>query len=245
MAPLLPCQTLDGIRTFKTAGVAVVGARRYYAVMSTSKGGVVRIFDKQAERITYEDAGYHVQAERSWTSQALGLGTPVPGDAPDEIACETPLVEVCQEVLTPGRLLILRLLNLTLFRSRTLASAIQRRVIRRLITARRPGPLRLRRSITFGCDAVRVHDRLETTGRVSPLTVRLPRAFTPIHMGSAKYFHTSQLEPLRDRDCTALGPELSARGRVVHEFVISFPGEPTAGASAPMDGSAKLEAPSR
>jgi hypothetical protein len=242
-SPTLPCQSLEGVYRFDASGLAAAGTRRYYAVMSMAKGGVIRIFDRHTERLAYEDAGYLVQARRSWTSQAPGLGVGLPPESPDEVVCEAPFVDVRQEALTPGRLLVLRLLNLTAFRSRTLARAVQRRVIRRLITGWRIGPLRLRRSVVFGHDSVRFRDCLEATTRLPRSIVHLSRALTPMHMGSANYFHPSQLIPTFHPDCASLGVELHARGRAVHEFTITFPGEPVTGCGTALDGSRPAEVP--
>jgi hypothetical protein len=240
-SPPLPCQALLGMQAFGDAGLVAVGTPRYYAVVSTSKGGVCRLFNRGTQRIAYEDAGYHVEAGRRWTSQAQGLGRRVDAPGTHEIVCETPFVEVRQEQLTPVRLLVLRLLNLTVFRSPALASLLQTWVIRCLITTRRPGPLRLRRSVTFGNDAVHFRDCLEATTPMPVARVRLPRAFTPIHMGSAKYFHRSELDATPEPDCSALAEQLRTGCPAVNEFTIAFPGYPTSAGSSGDAGSLDVE----
>jgi hypothetical protein len=191
----LPCETFDGAKAFPDSGITVFGTPSYYAVVNASKGGVCRIFSRASGKIAYEDPGWRIRAgKKKYTSQALGSRYRVEGMTGNEVVSEAVFTEALQTALTPGRFLVLRLLNLTLFRSRRIADAVRRLVIGRLITAKRPGPFRLVRRIRFLPEEVRISDRLEKRGRVAVDELDLPRAWTALHMGSAKYFCASELE---------------------------------------------------
>jgi hypothetical protein len=234
-AAALPCESLDGVRRFPQSGLTLVGTRCYYAVVNTSKGGVCRIFDKQRERVAYEDAGYVARAAgRRYTSQLSGLSHAVDSGAPDEVASEGQFGEVRQELPTASKWMLLRLLNLTLFRSLTLGAWVRRQILARLILAKRPGPLRLRRIIRFANSEIRFRDDLTLAGRARVDAVDLARSFTPIHMGSAKYFHFSELEstPLLPVEDAAV--RLNHNGAVTCEFDIHFP-------ALTQDGAVRLE----
>ncbi|HET9532021.1 MAG TPA: hypothetical protein VFQ92_16795 [Blastocatellia bacterium] len=222
-SPRLPCEELDGIRHFPDSDIVVAGARDYYGVVNASKGGVCRIFNKETGEIAYEDAGYLVLAGgRRWASQLAGLGRREDESREGEVCCATTLAEVRQEMLTPAKLIVLRLLNLTLFRNPSLGRWLRRQVIARLITAKRPGPFRLERSIRFGRGEIRFRDRLEAAGTGKVEKVFLPRSFTSIHMGSAKYFHSTELTDVLQPPVDGMADELNHNRSSIIEFVLQF-----------------------
>src|SRR5262249_35106265 len=112
--------------------------------------------------------------------------------------------------------------NLTLFRSLRLGAWARRRILSRLILRRRAGPLRLLRSIRFAPAEVVFRDRLQRTGAAAIRSIELTRSFTPIHMGSAKYFHRSELEdppvPLMSDEAA----RLNTGAAVDREFTVRF-----------------------
>ena len=206
--PSLPCEQ-DGLRRhFQDSRLSTISTRRYYAVVNARKGGVCRVFDRASETLAYEDAGYLVRSGgRGWTSQILGMGDWEGTPGGDQVTCATRLAEVRQELPSPLRIIVLRLLNLTLFRHAGLGNWIRKQISVRLILSKKPGPFRLRRHVTFHEDRIDVADRLERTGTVSVDDVVLPRSFTAIHMGSSKYFHPNEL---------ALPPEIPVKGMREH-----------------------------
>jgi hypothetical protein len=221
--PSLPCQELDSIRHFPDSGISVVGTRRYYAVINASKGGVCRIFDKSSHRLAYQDAGYLVNAGgRQWTSQLIGLGRRLETGQADQVACVTRLAKVQQELPTPGKFLLLRLLNLTLFRSPALGSWLRGLIVTRLILTKRPAPIHLHRSVTFGASEIHFRDRLEMERPTHVEDVALPRSFTAIHMGSARYFHSSELEPTPHIPVDRMARDLNRDGTARREFSLRF-----------------------
>jgi hypothetical protein len=192
---------------------------------------MVRVHDRATGEILYEDAGYLVETSGGrWASQASGMdgaGARLDGS---EVACWTSLGEVRQELLTPLRFLVLRLLNLTVFASPRVGKWIRRAVVARLITSRRSGPFELLRTVHFGEDELRFRDRLEPRGRGDVKRVVLTRTFTGIHMGSAKYFHPAELRSIPAVDVSGLAARLAAGEAAVNEFRIGVGGHE--GASA-------------
>ena len=118
----------------------------------------------------------------------------LPVESEWELRCTAGFAEVEQTLLTPLRLIMLRALNLTLFRSRLVGRWLRRLIVRRLIRHGRPGPFHITRSWSFSDGVIRFVDRLVPDGRARLDLVDLPRPFTPLHTGSAKYFHPSELE---------------------------------------------------
>ena len=112
----LPCESLRGAKGF-ASGTHVAGTQRYYAVAALHKGGTMRVVERERSRLVYEDAGsgaaqrwphVRVAAPRTLTIRSSDDGSAI-------VRASFGLVR--QEQLTPGKFVVLRLLNLTLFRS--------------------------------------------------------------------------------------------------------------------------------
>lgn len=223
----LPCEKLDGEKRFPAGGISFAGSSCYYAVVNAAKGGVCRIFYKQNSTLAYEDAGYLAQAgDKLWTSQRPAPGFTDASTATHETVAEVRFTEVRQELPTPGKFLLLRLANLTLFRSLALGAWLRRQIVLRLIISSRPGPLRLTRRVKFEENEIRFSDRIEAERPLAVDRVSLVRSFTAIHMGSAKYFHPAEMEETPLPDTTNLAHELGAGRAAICEFRLQF----TAGA---------------
>jgi hypothetical protein len=221
----LPCETLEGVKYFAHSAWAVAGAQHYYAVLAAGSGGPLRIHDRTGGRAVYEDAGYLVATRGlRWSSQAVGRARADGHADGNEVACQTAGSEVRQEMPTPLKFILLRLANLTLFRHPGLGRWLRRRIVARLITSRRAGPYRLERRVAFGESRIEVRDRLSGPhGRVVE-AVTLPRRFTGVHMGSARYYHPAELRALPTVPVTALGPLLERAGEAALTFAIRFDG---------------------
>lgn len=224
--PSLPHESLKGVRRFPQSGLIVSGSPSYYAVVNTVKGGVCRIFSKELASISYEDAGYCARGNgKLLTSQIIGLGREVEPDPKqkDVVCCQTEFAEACQELLSPVKLILLRIFNLTLFRSLTIGGWVRRRILAQLILKKRVVALRLRRRLHFLQDAVRIDDYLENIGSLPLHSLELARSFTGIHMGSAKYFHPAETLPTVAFDSSGLLDELTKNGQGTVMSTIRFP----------------------
>ncbi len=222
VAPL-PCVALRGTRHFEDAGLSFAGRPAYYAVVHGKRGGLCRIFDKRSAKLAYEDAGYVVRAgEKQWSSQFQDLGAVAGPANADELECATTFAQVRPLVPTPARFLLLRLLNLTLFRSLALGEWLRRQIVSRLILVRRPGPFTLRRKVRFESDGVHFADRLEATAPMEVEEVSMPRSFLAIHMGSAKYFHPAELEATQQAPVAGLARALNGQRRAENHFQVEF-----------------------
>jgi hypothetical protein len=197
----LPCRALRGVRRFSN-GLVVAGRERYYAVAALHKGATLRVHSRESEALVYEDAGYLVRSRgRLYASQINGLSQPKElGDRAERQATQARLGRVRLVVVTPLSFLLLRIANLTLFRSPALGRLIRRWIVSQLVTANEPGPFSLEREIRFGEDEIEVSDVLRAEPGARADSCELTRAFTAVHMGSARYFHSSELSetPLPD-----------------------------------------------
>lgn len=219
----LPCHRVAPLRHFPGAGLVVASTPAYFALCGLRKGGVLAVFSRARESLVYEDAGYVAAAGRDYWSSAL-LGLAEAGAVEGGVGrARSRLGRAPRTVLRPLSFLLLRVLNLTVFRSLLLGRLVRRMIIAKLITGRRPGPLALRREVTFGPDQVTVRDHLE--GRLAGLSALWrPRAFTAIHMGSARYYHPRDLVELPEARLDAATARLVGEGAVDLGFSIRFTG---------------------
>ncbi len=192
-APPLPCERAEDVgQDFPQAGLHVRGTRRYYAVVGVSNGGVLKVFDRERRALLWNDGGYAGETEGGWriTTQVTDRRRPA-NVRPNEIELEAPFFRLCDAVPTPSRLLLLRLLNLTLMRSLALGNAVKALLVRLLISGKAAVPLRLTRRIRFEPAQVVVEDTLRVDGRLRLRWLEYGRPFVAIHMASARYFDAS------------------------------------------------------
>ncbi|MFP5355213.1 MAG: hypothetical protein ACLGIK_08690 [Gemmatimonadota bacterium] len=221
--PPLPCERDDVLTRFDDSRVAVASTPRYFAVTNLSKGGCIRVFDRRTGTLAYEDAGYFLSSPSGdWSTQLLGESSPTGGDAGVSMGVTARFAAVKRELLTPLKFLVLRILNLTVFRSVRLGAAVRRMIIARLITGRERGEWRLRRTITLEPHRVVLRDEVVPDGEVRVTFASLERSLLPVHMGSAKYFHANELAPIALPALTGWAEALSAGRAGALSQVIAF-----------------------
>lgn len=171
-------------RWFPEAGLLIDQGPRHYSLISTHKGGVVYHFvDQQQARI---DSGLVMRDRRGQLGSTQGSN-------PDNRVTQT---ETSLQVYAhftamprqlPGALqfLMIRLLSMTAFQSRSLREWIKRRLVSLLITRKTTWPVANQRIIHLG---------LELSIQDSPSSVHgyhrvhVPGTFVPIHMASQGYW---------------------------------------------------------
>lgn len=221
--PLLPCQQDHVLRRFDDSRIVVAATQRYFAVTNLAKGGAMRVFDRRTSTVAYEDAGYLVSSDgREWSTQLLGESAVTWGTSMAEGEVVAPFTAVKRELLTPLKFLVLRILNLTLFRSVRLGALVRRMIIARLITGRERGGWALRREVRFEDDQVVVRDAVTPDAAHRVTFATLERSLLPIHMGSAKYFHANELTSLSLPSLDGWSDALSAGRSVALSQVIRF-----------------------
>ncbi|MFQ5698646.1 MAG: hypothetical protein ACE5IL_10225 [Myxococcota bacterium] len=225
--PSLPCQSLRGRRDFPASGITLTATDRYYALAHGARGGLLRVFERTTGRLCYEDAGYVIRTRgRSWVSQLAGLGSVCETSKGNVVRCRKRFFRYRPLLPTPLRMGLLRALNLTVFRSRRVGAWIRDRLVQRLVSGGRPGAFELLRTIEFHSDRIRVHDRLVRESRAAPDTVDLVRSLGPLHMGSARYFHASDLASTPLPQATGLREALARARTGTLDFTLRFGPQP-------------------
>lgn len=207
----LPCATIGARADFPLAGLHVRSGAAFYAVCGTANGGTLTVFSRATRRLLLDDGGYVAEARdgHRLTTQTAGVARIT--DEAIEIA--VPFVRMPAAVPTPGRFVILRLLNLTVMRSIAVGNWVKGRLVAMLMTAGAQSGLRLTRRITFAERGVEVHDRIENPRAEALVAMTGGQPFSSIHMASAGYFHGARFGT--SRPSTVVDVERLARDRVV------------------------------
>jgi len=186
---------------YPRAGIAIerTPGRQFY--LGSRLGGVVVVYHRQdgAWNLAYEDSGYMLKSSRNaraWLTRMPGSGRLL-DQANDRYVVESEFQRSLHDELTPLRMVLLRLLNLTILRFQTIADLFRRVVVRHLMSGREAAPLRLRREIVLTESEVRVTDNITgDPGFVAGegLSLYRCRRITGVHMASARYFQEHEIE---------------------------------------------------
>ncbi|PCJ69283.1 MAG: hypothetical protein COA62_11725 [Rhodobiaceae bacterium] len=172
---------------FHQAGLIVDWAPTHYAVVSTRKGGAYYYYDRQDGK-TQIDGGPLAtdRRENYYTTQRRLKGTFETKGA--EIEIKAPLGKLSHRLPSPLDFVILRLLSLSVMRSRILSNLVKRLLVRLLITDHGSGKNNVNVCRTINLDPkLSVQDNI--LGEKSGLTLLPPgQAYSAIHMASQGYW---------------------------------------------------------
>jgi hypothetical protein len=183
------------------AGISIRRTSEREVYLGHRLGGVVVVYlrDGSSWKQAYEDSGYLLNDRhetRTWITRMPDSGR-VLEHTNDRYVIEANFQRSLHDEVTPPRMLLLRMLNLSILRLQVVADLFRRIVVRRLIGARASVPLKLKREILVTDAAVRVTDTFTgDPGFVAhgQLSLYLCRRVTGTHMASARYFQEQELE---------------------------------------------------
>ena len=193
----LPCEQDCGDMDFPQAGLYIRSTPEYYAIVGTSNGGVVKIFDRTDKKIVWNDAGYsgRLGQNKAVTTQITNLNRPVLREG-RTIHIEAPFYFMLHTTPTPMQFLVLRILNLSLMRYVAIGNIVKSFMVRLLITGKNEAPLTLNRHLRFEARKIIIEDKvtLEPDKKIDYLAFGKP--FVAIHMASSRYTDSSVLNPI-------------------------------------------------
>jgi len=196
---------------FPQAGLARIRHPRYEAFVGTSKGGVIKIFDRRRQSLCYSDCGYvgKTLGGKLVSTQQLDPTAEV-SISPERFEIHGGLHEVSRPTMKPHTFTAFRLFSLTVGRIAGVARWLKRLLVRVLISPRRPLAASFVRVIELGPDEVTISDTLQSDVRLAFL--EWEESFTTIHMGSSRYFIPQELVERSAVDDRSVGPEELAKG---------------------------------
>lgn len=176
---------------FPEAGIYVRSTATKYLIFGASNGGVAYVFTKDKSGIgeaLLRDGGYAgtTQKKVAITTQITTL-PPSVAIEPDRLLVTAPLYHRLNQLPTPSRFVLLRLLNLTVMRNLWLAEKVKAILVRLLITGKKSLRASVRREITLTDEQIHICDTLiDPDGEVKTLAGGV--VFRGIHMASSGYF---------------------------------------------------------
>jgi len=185
----------------------------YYAVIGASKGGVVKIFDKEKKRLLYEDSGYrgHIDGEavttQRWQNASCQLGE-------NTFECYLKLFRVSENRMNVRKFFFLRVISSLINKSRYLRDKFKTLLARRLIVNKDEiKGCELIRRFGFAKDRIVIKDEIINSKPEVIVSLTTGRNFNPIHMASASYYSHTHLQSMAnitlDNSATSAGIEVS------------------------------------
>lgn len=189
----LPFETEIFTQGFTEAGIFIRATEKYYCVVGASTGGVTKVYDKKKSQLVWDDCGLLGQIGRGLT---ISTQTAAPDQSwkmdADKLELWGNFQPIKSTLPGPGNFLVLRLMNLTVMRVGFLNELVKKMMVRMLISGGSSLPLKRTRTLEFVKDSIRIHDRVEKTGRLQVKALRYGGKFSAIHMASSRYFAPNQ-----------------------------------------------------
>ena len=189
----LPCEAENLSRDFPEAGIFIRATGKYYCVVGASTSGVTKIYNKQTQRLVWDDCGLLGQTLNGATISTQ-VSAPDQGWQVDQDSLELwgSFQPIKSSLPNPGNFLMLRLMNLTVMRVGFLNELVKKMMVRMLISGGSSLPLSRTRRLDFSKDQITIHDRVEKTGGIRVKALRYGGKFSAIHMASSRYFAPNQ-----------------------------------------------------
>jgi hypothetical protein len=194
-APAIPPvqEATSGWKTFEKAGISFFRDENRAVYVGTRLGGPVVIYDRKPDgdwAMEYEDAGYLLREGGARYVTRAPNGGVIAAMSHDRISTSAQFQQSLHDEVTPFRMVILRLLNLTLLRSQWVGDLFRKVVVSRLMGTSRKLTMRMHREVIRSSDAVTIADRIEGTSEGQLFRCR---RVTGMHMASSRYFQSGEL----------------------------------------------------
>lgn len=179
---------------FPEAGLLLRRRERLELVVSVSKGGVVKAFDRGTRRLLLSDCGYvgRLPDGRTVSSQYLAHDRVVSW-SDSEIRVEGAFMDVTRPVMSPFRFVAFRLFTLVLGRAPAASRWLKRLLVRVLIDKRKPLAIAFVRTIRTDGTQIVIDDELEGADLSRLDTLERTSTLATVHMGSSRYYVANEL----------------------------------------------------
>ncbi|MBA7490799.1 hypothetical protein ES702_01342 [subsurface metagenome] len=195
---LLPYEREQIDKFFPQAQIRIHGNTKYYTIVGASKGGVVKVYDKQQHCIVWDGGGYiGIVKKFGEVSTQFWSTTREVLNSQESIKVGAPFFKVLREYPTPLRFTLLRILNITVMRNLTFGNRIKLLLVKMLITRKKPISASLTRTVLFQDDVVEIIDEL-VSNSVKFQWLEYGRKFTTIHMASSGYFQSQRFVKIKE-----------------------------------------------
>ncbi len=197
LAPL-PYQQRGLRRYWPNARMAVDRGDRHYLCVNLARGGVIKLFDAEAERFLFADAGLVAVLEggkpvtTQWVDDAYEVGARTEGRL--ELSVSGRMHVVPSKHFDPVKMMVFRAGMLALGWHARLAHEIKGGIRQLLMTAAKGSPVRFSRTIVVERDELVVTDRVDLDEGVRLSRLRVGGDFAARYVPQSRYFQPHELQ---------------------------------------------------
>jgi len=216
---LLPIENKKTDKYFEQAGMYILGNERYYAILNVKKNGLLEVWDKHSNKILYKDYGYFAQDVKGNKLSSQFYNTEAEWMIrKNSVFVNGYLSKISMPTQTPFNIFLLRFLNLTLCRSKTIGSVIKRILVKILIKKKQKPLILYKREIVFSDDKIFVKDYFEKKNQLKITSFARGAKHSTIHMATSDYFRRGDLSNLESSFVEV--ETLNKKNKIEQEFVI-------------------------
>lgn len=178
----LPYQ-LSFEKDFPHAGIFIKSTTSYYAIINYKKGGTIKVFDKQTQKIDCEDGGIFLQLKNGkwFSTQQIDQSIHF-----ENQSIHASFYAMNETPSTPFIFAAVRIMSLTFFHSRFFRELFKKIVVRRLITRKKKSQEKAIRKFEFSQSKITVFETV-TSPRIVEHINHFGKVKT-IHMASSGYY---------------------------------------------------------
>ncbi len=187
------------------AGISIIRDKCLIVYIGYRLGGVVVAYEKcnnDEWNLLYEDSGYLLRSadqKVAWVSRMPDSGHLIE-TSENRLLVQAHFYQSLHDEVTPTRLVLLRLLNMTFLRSQWIGDLFRTIIVSRIIGKRIKVSITLLREITIMSCKLLISDRINDERKIDGASQgdRLFRCrrLTGTHMASARYFQIQELKEM-------------------------------------------------
>lgn len=193
--PALPYEREPFEQSFPRGRFHMRRSARAYTVVNLAKGGVVKHFDVEAQKLVFNDCGVLAQLDdgRVVTSQWVDPAYRVEIDPP-ELTVAGHTHRVATKIFNPITFIAFRLAMLALGWNTWLAYQIKGAIRKLLMTRAATMPLRFKRQIHFQGDDITLIDTVQLSGHVRVTRLLIGDEMPVRYVPQSRYFQPQELD---------------------------------------------------
>ena len=194
--PSLPHEQEPFTRYFPQARIYVANRPEHYIVANLAKGGVVKVFDRQSDRLLVNDCGIigRLTDGRVVTSQWIDPDYECRADEQGwEVRGHLHAVP-SNKLFTPLRNILFRSVLVVLGWSPRFSHLLKGNIRKTLMLGQRPVPIRFSRCLRLEGEAITLTDELHLNGNASLTALSVGGEFFVRYVPQSRYFQSQELD---------------------------------------------------
>jgi hypothetical protein len=193
--PLLPYERPPFVRYFPQGKMFVGKTPRAYLVANLAKGGVIKVFSLDSNRLIYNDCGMVGALEdgRIVSSQWIDKSYEIVVDK-DYFTVEGRFNRIPSQVFTPFKMILFRLVLLAIGWSARLSHWMKGSIRKVMMLGSRPIPVTFRRSLWLHRDSIDIQDHITLLGKSGFRSLFLGDEFPIRYVPQSRYFQSQEFD---------------------------------------------------